>query len=468
MLIALVVLHILALHEVGSNNPDGIDIKKHKGPDGIPLDGVPFHPYYTMYHDFAGVVLFLFVFCAIVFFAPEMGGYFLEIANFQEANSLKTPEHVPPVWYFTPFYSMLRAVTYPLFGVDAKFWGMLVMFGAIAILFVLPWLDKSPVRSMRYKGTYSRVALLMFLVSFFILGVLGTQSVSPAKTLLAQLMTLVYFAFFIAMPWYTRKEKTAQPPERVTGRFITIPQLIGSILLLIFLVVVPLMLTNTAHAAEANLDLEHVETSFDDKGSLQRGFQTYMNYCSSCHELGFARYARAAEDLEIPEEMVVENLIFDGSLIGDLITNSMANKDSEGWFGAAPPDLTLIGRVRHPDWLYSYLKGFYADETRAFGTNNKIFPNVAMPNVLHELQGDVVCESHGDPDHCELEHVAGTGALSPEEFDVTVADLVNFLYYMGEPIRARRQEIGIWVLAFLAILYVLTTLLGREFSKDYH
>ena len=218
VLIALVVLHILALHEVGSNNPDGIDIKKNKGPDGIPLDGVPFHPYYTMYHDLAGVVLFLFVFCAIVFFAPEMGGYFLEIANFQEANSLKTPEHVPPVWYFTPFYSMLRAVTYPLFGIDAKFWGMLVMFGAIAILFVLPWLDKSPVRSMRYKGTYSRVALLMFLVSFFILGVLGTQSVSPAKTLLAQIMTLVYFAFFIAMPWYTRKEKTAQPPERVTGQ----------------------------------------------------------------------------------------------------------------------------------------------------------------------------------------------------------------------------------------------------------
>jgi cytochrome c1 len=192
-----------------------------------------------------------------------------------------------------------------------------------------------------------------------------------------------------------------------------------------------------------------------------------MNYCSSCHELGFARYARTAEDLEIPEQMAVENLIFDGSLIGDLITNSMANEDSEIWFGAAPPDLTLIGRVRHPDWLYSYLKGFYEDDTRAFGANNKIFPNVAMPNVLHELQGDVVCESHGDA-HCELQHVEGTGALSPEEFDGTVADLVNFLYYVGEPIRSRRQEIGIWVLAFLGILYVLTSLLGREFSKDYH
>ncbi len=470
VLIALVVLHLLALHEVGSNNPDGIDIKKNKGPDGIPVDGVPFHPYYTLYHDLSGVILFLFVFCSIVFFAPEMGGYFLELSNFQEANSLKTPEHVPPVWYFTPFYSMLRAVTYPLLGIDAKFWGMLVMFGAIAILFVLPWLDKSPVRSMRYKGTYSRVALLLFVVSFLILGVLGTQSVSPGKTLLAQIMTIVYFAFFFAMPWYTRKERTAQPPERVTGRFITIPQLIGSILLLIFLVVVPLMLTSTAEAAEANVDLEHVETDFDDKGSLQRGFKTYMNYCSSCHELSYARYARTAEDLEIPEEVVVENLIFDGSLIGDLIVNAMANEDSEGWFGAAPPDLTLVGRVRTPDWLYSYLKGFYADDTKTLGTNNKIFANVAMPNVLHELQGDVVCDAHGDPDpsHCTLEHVEGTGAQTPAEFDATVADLVNFLYYVGEPIRSRRKEIGLWVLVFLGILYVLTTLLGREFSKDYH
>lgn len=471
VLIALVVLHLLALHEVGSNNPDGIEIKKNKGPNGIPLDGVPFHPYYTLYHDLAGVVLFLFVFCAIVFFAPEMGGYFLEIANFQEANSLKTPEHVPPVWYYTPFYSMLRAVTYPLFGIDAKFWGMLVMFGAIAILFVLPWLDKSPVKSMRYKGTFSRVALLFFVVAFLVLGVLGIQSVSPAKILLAQIMTVIYFAFFFAMPWYTRKEKTTQPPDRVTGRFISIPQLIGSILLLILLVVLPLMLVSgSAEAAETKVNLEHVETNFDDKPSLQRGFKTYMNYCSSCHELGYARYARTAKDLEIPEELVEENLIFDGSLIGDLIVNSMSKEDAEAWFGVAPPDLTLIGRIRHPDWLYSYLKGFYADDTKTFGTNNKIFANVAMPNVLHELQGDVICDSQGDedPGHCELQHVEGTGSLSPEEFDATVADLVNFLYYVGEPIRARRQEIGIWVLVFLGILYILTALLGREFSKDYH
>ena len=168
---------------------------------------------------------------------------------------------------------MLRAVTIPLFGIDAKFWGMLVMFGAIGILFALPWLDKSPVKSMRYKGRFSRFALFMFVVSFITLGYLGTQAVSPGKTLLAQIMTVIYFAFFFAMPWYTRFETTAQPPERLTGRFITIPQLIGSLLLIAFLVVVPLMLVSSeVEAASAgNLDLDHVETDFGDKDSLQRG-----------------------------------------------------------------------------------------------------------------------------------------------------------------------------------------------------
>ncbi len=472
VLIALVVLHILALHEVGSNNPDGIEIKQNKGPDGIPVDGVPFHPYYTIYHDLPGVILFLAVFCAIVFFAPEMGGYFLEVPNFQEANSLKTPEHVPPVWYYTPFYSMLRAASIPLFGIDGNFWGMLVMFGAIAILFVMPWLDKSPVKSMRYKGWYSRIALLAFVVSFIILGILGTQAVTPAKQFLAQIMTIVYFAYFFAMPWYTRAEKTTTPPERVTGRWISIPQLIGSLVLLFLLVFIPMMLvSSSAEAASAgNLDLEHVETDFDDKASLQRGFRTYMNYCVSCHELGYARYERTADDLEIDHELVLANLVFDDALIGDLIENNMSEENAESWFAAVPPDLTLAGRVHSADWLYTYLKSFYNDDSRMFGANNKLFANVAMPNVLHSLQGDVICDDHGtdDPTQCDLHHVEGSGSLSPEEFDNVIADLVNFMYYIGEPVRARRQEIGIWVLAFLAVLYILAALMGREFSKDYH
>ena len=472
VLLGLVVLHLLALHEVGSNNPDGTDIKKRKGIDGIPLDGVPFHPYYTIYHDLPGIVLFLIVLCAVVFFAPEMGGYFLEVANFQEADSLKTPEHVPPVWYYTPFYSMLRAVTWPFFGIDAKFWGMLVMFSAIAFLFVLPWLDKSLVRSMRYKGWYSRIALLMFVASFIILGVLGTQAVSPAKTVLAQIMTVVYFLYFILMPLYTRVEKVAEPPQRVTGRWISIPQLIGSILLLVALIMLPLMLVSgSAQAASVdNLELEHIETNFRDKNSLQRGFKYYMNYCVSCHALGYARYERTADDLEIPHELVLDNLVFDDSLIGDLIENSISEEDARNWFGAAPPDLTLSGRVHTADWLYTYLKSFYNDPSRPLGTNNKTFPDVGMPNVLHELQGDVTCDNHdaGDPGQCELQYIEGTGAMSAEEFDIVIADLVNFLYYIGEPIRNRRQEIGIWVLIFLTVLYAFTALMGREFSRDYH
>ena len=472
VLLGLVVLHLLALHEVGSNNPDGTDIKKRKGIDGIPLDGVPFHPYYTIYHDLPGIVLFLIVLCAVVFFAPEMGGYFLEVANFQEADSLKTPEHVPPVWYYTPFYSMLRAVTWPFFGIDAKFWGMLVMFSAIAFLFVLPWLDKSLVRSMRYKGWYSRIALLMFVASFIILGVLGTQAVSPAKTVLAQIMTVVYFLYFILMPLYTRVEKVAEPPQRVTGRWISIPQLIGSILLLVALIMLPLMLVSgSAQAASVdNLELEHIETNFRDKDSLQRGFKYYMNYCVSCHALGYARYERTADDLEIPHELVLDNLVFDDSLIGDLIENSISEEDARNWFGAAPPDLTLSGRVHTADWLYTYLKSFYNDPSRPLGTNNKTFPDVGMPNVLHELQGDVTCDNHGagDPGQCELQYIEGTGAMSAEEFDIVIADLVNFLYYIGEPIRNRRQEIGIWVLIFLTVLYAFTALMGREFSRDYH
>ena len=209
VILGLVVLHILALHEVGSNNPDGVDIKKKKDENGIPLDGIPFHPYYTV-KDIVGVVVFLFVFCAVVFFFPEMGGYFLEKPNFEQANAFKTPEHIAPVWYFTPFYAILRAVPDKLMGVIA-------MGAAIAVLFVLPWLDRSPVRSMRYKGWISKVFLLVFCVSFVILGVLGVLAPTPGRTLLSQVCTVLYFAYFLLMPFYTRLEKTKPVPERVTG-----------------------------------------------------------------------------------------------------------------------------------------------------------------------------------------------------------------------------------------------------------
>jgi ubiquinol-cytochrome c reductase cytochrome b subunit len=220
ILLALVVLHILALHEVGSNNPDGVEIKKNKDANGVPKDGIPFHPYYTV-HDLQAIVVFLFIFCVVMFFFPEMGGYFLEYANFEQANGLKTPEHIAPVWYYTPFYAMLRATTLEWFGMSSKLWGFIIMAGAIAIMFVLPWLDRSPVKSWRYKGNLTKVALFCFVVSFVFLGYLGAK---PAELVIlgiegkswAQWMTIVYFLFFVLMPIYTSVEKTKPVPERVT------------------------------------------------------------------------------------------------------------------------------------------------------------------------------------------------------------------------------------------------------------
>ncbi len=215
VLVALVVMHILALHEVGSNNPDGVEIKKNKDENGIPRDGIPFHPYYTV-KDIAGVVMFLMFFAFVLFFIPEGGGYFLEAPNFEPANPLKTPEHIAPVWYFTPYYAMLRAITFDIGPLSSKFLGVIVMGAAVVILFFLPWLDRSPVKSIRYRGPIYKIMLALFVVSFAVLGYLGTQAPTDLKTLLAQVGTAVYFAFFLLMPIYTKFDPTKPVPERVT------------------------------------------------------------------------------------------------------------------------------------------------------------------------------------------------------------------------------------------------------------
>ena len=212
LLAALVFIHIVALHKVGSNNPDGIEIKEKKDANGIPLDGIPFHPYYTV-KDIAGIAVFLAFFSVIVFFIPDFFGLFLEGPNFQPANPLQTPAHIAPVWYFTPFYAMLRAVP-PMFG--SQFPGVVVMFGAIIIMFFLPWLDRSPVKSIRYKGIISKVALGIFAVSFVVLAYLGMQPSTPIATLMAQVFTVLYFLFFLLMPIYSKLDKTLPVPERVT------------------------------------------------------------------------------------------------------------------------------------------------------------------------------------------------------------------------------------------------------------
>jgi ubiquinol-cytochrome c reductase cytochrome b subunit len=213
VLAALVFVHIVALHKVGSNNPDGIEIKKNKDENGIPKDGIRFHPYYTV-KDVVGVGVFMIFFLGVVFFAPDFGGLFLEPPNFEPANPLKTPEHIAPVWYFTPFYAMLRAVP-PIAG--SAFPGVVVMFGAIIVMFFLPWLDRSPVKSIRYKGVIFKSAIGIFAVSFVVLGWLGLKPSTPTYTLMAQIFTALYFAFFLLMPWYSKIDKTKPEPERVTA-----------------------------------------------------------------------------------------------------------------------------------------------------------------------------------------------------------------------------------------------------------
>jgi ubiquinol-cytochrome c reductase cytochrome b subunit len=207
-LVFLVIAHLMALHEVGSNNPDGVEIKKVKGPDGIPLDGIAFHPYYTV-KDMVGLGVFLILFSLVVFFAPTMGGYFLEYANFEPANALQTPPHIAPVWYFTPFYAILRAV--PSKGLGAALMGV-----AVVLLVFLPWLDRGKVKSIRYRGPLFKFFLFSFAISFVALGYLGLQPATPTTTMASRVFTVVYFAFFLLMPWYTSIDKTKPVPTRVT------------------------------------------------------------------------------------------------------------------------------------------------------------------------------------------------------------------------------------------------------------
>lgn len=212
LLLGLVFLHLAALHTHGSNNPDGIEIKLQKDESGKPKDGIAFHPYYTIKDSF-GFVVFLAFFTPIVFFAPELNGYFLEFANFVPADALKTPEHIAPLWYFTPFYSILRAVP-PFF--NTQVWGVLAMGASIGVFFLLPWLDRSPVKSIRYKGVYTKIAMVLFGISFIVLGVLGTLPPTDLRQILAQVFSVVYFAFFLLMPWYSKAEKCKPVPERVS------------------------------------------------------------------------------------------------------------------------------------------------------------------------------------------------------------------------------------------------------------
>ena len=479
ILLALVVMHIIALHDVGSNNPDGVSIKKYKDAKGNPIDGIPFFPYFVI-HDLVPIVVFLFVFCAILFFMPEMGGFFLEYANFEIANNLKTPEHIAPVWYFTPFYSMLRAV-------PDKLGGFIVMAAAIAILFVLPWLDRSPVRSIRYKGLFSRVAILMLAAVFIILGYLGVKAPTAARTVLTQICTVLYFSYFIGIYFWTRIESTKPEPDRITmdggiGAWKTI----GAILVVATMVILPIKAVGSEGKSCGTINCDPFEPQLNNDASLQRGAQLAVNYCMGCHSFKYSRWERVADDLNIPHQMMLDNMIFSGQKIGELMDIAMPSDQAKEWFGATPPDLTLVARSRSPEWVYTYLRHFYADPSRPLGVNNKVYKDVGMPHALLDLQGLTECipgsslATNGGikrdlltgedvlDNPCGGYEIIKAGSLSPEEYDAAVFDLVNFLTYVAEPMAEQRKHIGKMVLLFLLLLMVPVMLLNREYWKGIH
>lgn len=459
VILGLVFAHILALHEVGSNNPDGIEIKKNKNTKGHPVDGIPFHPYYTV-KDLYGVGVFLLVFCSVVFFMPEGGGYFLEAPNFVAADPMQTPEHIAPVWYFTPFYSILRAIPDKLLGV-------IFMAASVAVLFVMPWLDRSPVRSIRYKGPLFKIALAIFVVAFLGLGYLGTLPPTPMRAITSQILVACYFAFFILMPFYTRWDSVRTVPDRLQGAYLNV----WSKWLLVLSGVILFLLFASKALASENIPLQKAPINLKDQASLQRGAKYFMGFCSGCHSLKYVRYSRMAKDIGITnekgeplDEVVKRNLIFTGAKIGDTVKTALNPKQGAKWFGIAPPDLSLEVRARGADWLYTYLKSFYSDPQRPWGVNNLVFPNVAMPHILEPLQGQQILEGHEAP----LLIVKKPGQLTAKEYDQVVLDVVNFLTYMSEPVQLERQSMGIWVILFLVIFTLLAYLLKREYWKELH
>ena len=435
VLLGLVVAHILALHDVGSNNPDGIEIKKTKGPDGHPLDGIPFHPYYTV-KDIVGAVVFLAIFCFVMFFVPEMGGYFLEYNNFIPADPLKTPEHIAPVWYFTPYYSILRAVP-PLF--NSQFPGVLAMGIATMILFFLPWLDRSPVKSIRYRGVLYKSWLAAFVVVFLMLGYLGTEldhGLGPVRLrrLLASTprtsppgrracARCVYFAVLLPHALVHRARQGAAgaragdvhekaPARRCCSR------------------------RSPPRGSEAGYPLDRSPHDPRDLVSLQVGRAHLRQLLPRLPQRAVHALPRPDRDRPHrgadPRQPDVHRRQDRRADEGP----ACSVKDGKQWFGVAPPDLSVIARSRGADWLYTYLRTFYRDPKTANGWNNAVFPNVGMPHALWMLQGERRLEvADRRPRPRRVQVVARSPRARSRRPSTTppVRDLVNFLVYVGEP-----------------------------------
>ena len=372
VLIFLVVAHVLALHEVGSNNPDGIEIKKTKGPDGHPVDGIPFHPYYTV-KDLFGLSVFLVLFAAVVFFAPEMGGLFLEAPNFEPANPLLTPEHIAPVWYFTPYYAILRAV--PAFaGTQVLGRARAVRRRAAAVLRALAGqvagqVDPLPRADLQDRADGIRRGLHH---ARLLRPQAGSRAVHDALGDRHDHLLRVLPADALVFP---------HRPHEAGARAGDVLRALRA------LVLAAAALPAVAGAAGDGYPLQAANTDVSNLASLQRGARNFVNYCLGCHSAKYMRYSQLAADLALTEDELRTNLMFTGNRVYDTMDTAMPAEKARQWFGNAPPDLSLIVRSRGTDYVYTFLRAFYADPSRPTGVNNAVLPGTAMPHVLAGLQG---------------------------------------------------------------------------------
>ncbi len=490
----------MALHETGSNNPDGIEIKKQpKDPaTGLPLDGIYSHPYYSV-KDIVGVVVFLAVFSAVVFFVPDMGGYFLEANNFIPADPLKTPEHIAPVWYFTPYYAMLRAV--PSF-LGSQFWGVIVMGVAVMIFFALPWLDRGAVKSIRYRGGLYKVVArrvrrqlpgpgLPRRRSGHRLGPVprglaaaGNRRPRDRRRARADGRVLPVLPADAVVHGARQDEARSGPGDRMTN-MSKVAALLAALLLAASGAAVG--------SGGADIRLEHSPVNRLDLESQQRGARTFVNYCLNCHTAKYMRYNRLT-DLGLTEAQIRDNLMFATDKIGETMTVAMAPADGKAWFGVTPPDLSVEARVRGVDWLYNYFLGFYRDARRAerleqpglserrdaarAGRARRERTGSSRRNSrTHEEAQAAALATNGivvlapGKNHTYIVKalaVDAPGTLSPVEYRAMVADLVNFLDFMSEPAKNKRLRLGLIVLLYLGVLFVFAYWLKREYWKDIH
>ena len=398
----------------------------------------------------------------MVFFAPEMGGLFLEAPNFEPANPLLTPEHIAPVWYFTPYYAILRAV--PAF-LNTQVWGVLALFAAVLLLFFIPWLDRSPVKSIRYRGPIYKTALMIFAANFIMLGYCGLKPAVAPFTTMSVIGTIIYFAFFLLMPWYSRIDKIK--PEPATGDEVSA--------LSRFAAAVALSFAAAANASTAGWPLQEAGTDVSNLASLQRGARNFVNYCLGCHSAKYMRYSQLAEDLALTEDDLRTNLMFTGTRVYDPMVSAMSAEQGRQWFGNAPPDLSLIARSRgsrlrvHLPALV--LRGPVASHRRqqrgAAGYGDAARARAAAGPAAPALRDQDRRGRQGAPQHLVgLEPGSLAGDMPAAAFDSFVRDTVAFLEYVSEPHKAKRQALGVWVILFLLMFAAFAWFLYKEYWKD--